>query len=219
MDAVNVTLALDRSGSMASVADEVVAGLNDFLARQRAESAQGRITVAQFDDQDPLEVLIDGMPIREVTDLERGAYQPRGLTPLYDAIGSMIARVDAKAATRRQAGLEEEDQLMVVVTDGLENASREHTRESIFEMISQRREEGWSFLFLGADQDSYASGQAISVPLANTANWEKSREGTARMWRAVSHSTSEYVRRSRQERRHRNDDVFVEDDDEKTSPG
>lgn len=213
MDTANISVVLDRSGSMAAIADDVVGGLNEFLARQRQEDGAARITVAQFDDQDPFEVLIDGVPTREVTDLDRPAYQPRGTTPLYDAIGSMIARIDAGVASRRQAGLEEEDQLLVVVTDGLENASREHTRASAFDMITERRKKGWSFLFLGADQDSYASGEAMAMTAGNIANWDKSKDGTAKMWRDVSHSTSEYLKRSRHERRSRNDDVFTEDPD------
>lgn len=213
MDPVNISVVLDRSGSMASIADDIVGGLNQFLSRQRDQHGEARISVAQFDDQDPFEVLIDGVPIREVTDLERGAYQPRGTTPLYDAIGSMIARVDAGTAARRSAGLAEEDQLVVVVTDGMENASREHTRESVFDLISGRRKDGWSFLFLGADQDSYASGEAMAVAAGNIANWDKSQEGTAKLWRDVSHSTSEYMKRSRQERRSLNDDVFRQDPD------
>lgn len=211
LDAVNISVVLDRSGSMASIAGDTVQGLNAFLARQRAEAGEATITVAQFDDQDPFEVLIDAVPVREVTDLARDAYQPRGTTPLYDALAAMIARVDARAGAREAAGLDEEDQLLVVVTDGLENASREHDRRSVFDMITARRQQGWSFLFLGADQDSFASGQSLAMASGNTANWQKSVDGTARMWRAVAHSTSEYQSRSRSERRSRNDDVFEED--------
>lgn len=205
MDAVNISVVLDRSGSMTAIADEIVAGLNQFLAHQRQESGEARITVAQFDDQDPFEVLVDAVPVRAVVDLPRRAYQPRGTTPLYDAIAAMVGRVDA--------GLAEDDQLLVVVTDGLENASREHTRRSVFDMITDRREKGWSFLFLGADQDSYASGQAMAMARANTANWEKSGAGTSKMWRDVSRSTSEYRKRSRPERRSSNDEVYEEDPD------
>lgn len=196
---------------MAGIADDIVGGFNRFLARQRQEDGEARISVAQFDDGEPFEVLLNSVPVREVTDLARSAYQPRGATPLYDAIAWTIARVDARAAHRDSAGLDEEDQLVVVVTDGLENASREHTRRSVFDMITERRQKGWSLLFLGADQDSFASGQAMAVASSNIANWEKSVDGTAKMWRDVSHSTSEYLKRSRHERRSRNDDVFEED--------
>jgi Mg-chelatase subunit ChlD len=205
---LHISVVLDRSGSMASIADDIVGGFNEFLARQRAEAGEARISVAQFDSEDPFELLIDGMPVREVTDLPREAYQPRGTTPLYDAIGSMIGRVDAKAA-----GHEDEDQLMVIVTDGLENASREHDRSSIFSMITDRRRRGWSFMFMGADQDSYASGAQMAMARANTASWKKDREGTRKMWKDVSRSAELQRRRSREERRRRADSVYEEDPD------
>lgn len=210
-DAVHVSVVLDRSGSMTSIADEVVAGFNRFLARQRAEDGEARITLAQFDDEDPFEVLIDGVPVREVTDMERSWYRPRGLTPLYDAVGAMIARADAEAARRAEAGADEEDQLVVIVTDGLENASREHTRSSVFDLISARREQGWSFLFLGADQDAYAAGGDIGMARANTAGWDKTERGTDKLWRDVSHTAVQYRQRSRVERRLLSDDVYRED--------
>ena len=81
--------------------------------------------------------------------------------------------------------------IVLIMTDGHENASREHTRGSVFDMITERRQQGWSFLFLGADQDSYASGQSMAMAPHNISNWEKSGDGTAKMWRDVSHSTSE----------------------------
>lgn len=206
--ALHISVVLDRSGSMAAIADDIVGGFNEFLARQRAEAGEARITVAQFDSGNPFEVLIDGMPVREVTDLAREAYQPRGTTPLYDAIGSMIGRVDAVSAGH------DEDQLMVIVTDGLENASREHDRASVFSMITDRRRRGWSFMFLGADQDSYASGARMAMAGANTANWQKDREGTRKMWKDVSYSTELQRRRTREERRRRADSVYEEDPDE-----
>lgn len=206
---LHISVLLDRSGSMAAIADDIVGGFNEFLAAQRAQVGEARMTVAQFDDRDPFEVLVAGVPVREVTDLARSAYQPRGSTPLYDALGSMIGRIDAQSAGR------DEDQLMVVVTDGLENASREHDRDSVFAMIADRRRRGWSFMFMGADQDAFAAGHRIAVARANTANWDKTREGTAKLWRDVSHSASLQRRRSRDERRRRADSVYEEDPDGK----
>src|SRR5690606_8503379 len=70
---------------------------------------------------------------------------------------------------------------------------------------TERRQAGWSFLFLGADQDSYASGEGMAVAARNIANWDKSTEGTAKMWRDAAHSTSGDPRRPRYEGRSRND--------------
>jgi hypothetical protein len=82
---MHISVVWDRSGSMASIADDIVGGFNEFLGRQRGEDGEARMTLAQFDDQDPFEVLIDGVPVREVTVLPREAYQPRGTTPLLFA--------------------------------------------------------------------------------------------------------------------------------------
>ncbi|MCZ6738189.1 MAG: VWA domain-containing protein, partial [Actinobacteria bacterium] len=78
---------LDRSGSMASISDDVVGGFNTFLAEQRKQDGGGRVTLVQFDGQDPFEILIDGEDLDTVGDLDPARYIPRGNTPLYDAIG------------------------------------------------------------------------------------------------------------------------------------
>ena len=84
---VNISAVLDRSGSMASISDDVVGGFNTFLAEQRKQERGGRVTLVQFDGQDPFEVLIDGEDLDSVKDLDSARYIPRGNTPLYDAIG------------------------------------------------------------------------------------------------------------------------------------
>lgn len=129
----------------------------------------------------------------------------------------MVSRIDAEIARRAAAGFDEEDQLVVIVTDGMENASREHTRKSVFSLISDRRDQGWTFLFLGADQDSYDAGGSIGMARASTADWDKSAAGANKMWKDVAYSTEEYRRRSQEKRRSRSDDVFLEDPDGSSS--
>lgn len=207
MDAVHVAVVLDRSGSMASIADEMVKGFNGFLAEQRqADGSETSVSLVQFDGDDPLDVLIDRVPLREVTDLERERYQPRGVTPLYDAIGAMIARIDATADP-------EEDQVVLIITDGLENASREHTRASVFDMIRERQDKGWAFVFLGADQDVYAEGERVGISPSNRVAWEKSGPGQARMWRDTSSSTVAHRLKLSQGRR-RDSGQFYRTDEE-----
>ena len=211
MDAVNISVVLDRSGSMTSIGEEVVNGFNLFLARQRQESGEATITLVQFDDQDPFEVLIDAVPVREVTDLDRAADLPRGTTPLYDAVAQMIGRIDARESARRTRRLDEEDQLVAIITDGLENASREHTRRSVFDIISERRRRGWAFLLLGADQDAYAAGDRMGLAGTSVAGWDKSAAGTDKLWRDVSRSTEMYRRKSRKQRLAESDDIYRSD--------
>lgn len=212
---VQISVVLDRSGSMASIASDIVGGFNEFLAEQRKVFGVARVTLAQFDSQDPFEVLIDAVDLREVTDLDRSAYQPRNMTPLYDAVGRMIGRIDSGIAERSEQGLPEEDQVVAIITDGLENASSEHTRDSVFKLIDKRRKAGWVFVFLGANQDVYATGGGMAVAPGNRAAFAASPEGSRKMWRDLSHSTGAHRSKPHSERIADADEFYEEDPDEK----
>ncbi len=213
MKPVHISIVLDRSGSMASIAGHVVVGFNQYLRKQRETEGEARVTLVQFDSDDPFELLIDGIPLREVTDLDRRVYQPRSTTPLYDAVGRMILRIDGETASRKETDLPEEDQVVLIVTDGLENASTDFDRSKVFEMVSERRKQGWVFVFLGADQDVYAEGEKVGVSTANRIAWEKSKAGSDKMWKDVAYSTSSY-RSKEEDLRQQDRDRFHEEDPE-----
>ena len=213
MNTVHISIVLDRSGSMTRIADDIVGGFNQFLRKQRNTEGEARVTLAQFDSEDPFEMLIDGIPLREVTDLDPAAYQPRSTTPLYDAVGRMIVRIDGQITSRRKVRLPEEDQVVLIVTDGLENASTDFTRSRVFEMVSDRRKQGWVFVFLGADQDVYAEGDKVGVASANRVSWEKSKAGSKKMWKDVAYSTSSYRSKTGYLRRKDRDSFHEEDPD------
>jgi len=189
---VHISVVLDRSGSMASISDDVVGGFNTFLDEQRKQDEEGRVTLVQFDGQDPFEVLIDGEDLDTVGDLDPARYIPRGNTPLYDAVGRMIAKIDAEIVERADAGKPIEDQVIVIVTDGYENASREFSGKMLSELIEVRRGRTWAFVFLGADETTFEEGEAMGVSSANTAQWDPTGEGTAAMFSNVSQATSSY---------------------------
>ncbi len=147
------------------------------------------MTLAQFDSEDPFEVLIDGVDLTEVRNLRRADYRPRSMTPLFDAVGRMIGRVDADIARRADRELDKEDQVVVIVTDGLENASSEHDRASVFAMVEERRARDWVFVFLGANQDAYAEGAGLGVAAGATAGWAASPTGVKKMWKDLGYST------------------------------
>lgn len=210
---VHISVVLDRSGSMAHIADDIVGGFNQFLHEQRQREGDARLTLVQFDSDDPFEVLIDGRDLRDVHDLTREQYRPRGMTPLLDAVGRIILRTDNEVAARARTGEAEEDQIVVIVTDGLENASTEHTRPGVFELIEKRRGQGWVFVFLGADQDAYAEGTGVGVSGYNARNWEKSKAGVAKMWREVESSTSLHREKPRMRRRAEADEFYQQEEE------
>ena len=210
---VHVSVVLDRSGSMAQIADDVVGGFNTFLGEQRKQEGGGRVTLVQFDGQDPFEVLIDGEDLDTVGDLDPARYVPRGNTPLYDAVGRMIAKIDAEILERADVAKPIEDQIVVIVTDGYENASREYSGKMLSDLIEIRRSRAWAFVFLGADEGTFKEGERMGVSSANTARWAATGEGTAAMFASVSKETATYRSMGPYERT-RKSERFLEDEDE-----
>ena len=95
---IRLSILLDRSGSMTSIAGDMVGAINQLFAEQRESEGSVLVNLAQFDSGEPFGLLLDGVPLREVLDIDPRAYQPRGTTPLFDAIGRMIGHVDAQVA-------------------------------------------------------------------------------------------------------------------------
>ena len=155
----DITIVLDRSGSMNAMRRDAIDSFNGFVKEQRGVPGQASVTLVQFDHE--YEPVFEGCPLEEVPDLTHAAYRPRGRTALFDAIGRTIL------CTERRL----EDQpsspklvVFVILTDGLENASREYRRHTIFDMISERESEGgWRFAFLGADQDAITEGGRMGI--------------------------------------------------------
>jgi hypothetical protein len=191
---------LDRSGSMQSIASHLVGGFNQFFAEQRAQAGELRVTVVQFDDQAPHEVLIDRADVAKVVDLDAHRYKPRGMTPLFDAIDLLLDR-----AERAQGS--PSDQLVVVFTDGLENASHRVTRETAFARITRLKDAGWTFVFLGANQDSYAAGGGLGVAAGSVSNYRADSQGVQVAFSSISRGTSEWRGKS-PSRRHADRDAF-----------
>ena len=184
---------IDRSGSMSSIADAVVAGFDRFFAEQRAIASEATVTVVQFDDEQPHDVIIDRRPLDAITSI-RDRFAPRGMTPLYDATARLLDRAEA-------LGGDPDDQLVVILTDGMENASREWTHETLFGRISKLRATGWTFVFLGANQDSYAAGSQMAMPSGNVSNFRLDAAGVAAMTTGLSRTVGEWRGKSRSERR------------------
>ncbi|MFT5204622.1 MAG: ADP-ribosylglycohydrolase [Candidatus Aldehydirespiratoraceae bacterium] len=171
-DRVHVSVLLDRSGSMSSIADDTIGGFNTFVAQQRELPGDARITLVQFDGQDPQDVVASAVPVAEFTDLDDRIYQPRGNTPLLDALGTLIERID-----RRAAKDSDEFQLVAVITDGHENASERFTRDHIADMVKARSDAGWAFVFLGANIDSFGEARTMGMRRGQAADWEHTADG------------------------------------------
>lgn len=149
---------LDRSGSMQSIKTDIEGGFAAFIEEQRAIEGDCRVTLARFDDQ--YEEVFSDRPVAEVGPLD---LQPRGSTALLDAMGRLItdagSRLAALPEDRRPGTV-----VVAIMTDGLENASREWTHPAIKALVEQQTNAyHWQFLYMGADQDAIEVGASLGV--------------------------------------------------------
>jgi Mg-chelatase subunit ChlD len=192
----DISFLLDRSGSMDSIAEYVVRSFDEFIAKQRKDAGEATVTLVQFDGEDPHDVLIDARPLAEVRSIA-DRFQPRGMTPLYDAIALLLDRAEARLT---HTGADPADQLVVIMTDGHENASRRCSGQAIFQRIARLRKAGWTFVFLGANQDSYATGSAMGVVEGNTSNFTASATSVLATGRGLDRAVRGWRGKSRADR-------------------
>ncbi len=198
MHSTHIYFLLDRSGSMARIANDVIGGFNTFLAAQQAAGPDARITLVQFDSRDPQHVVLDGAPIAEVAPLSARSFLPRGGTPLLDATGLLIDRAHrdlrlSKAPMGPQPPIEEHI-LFVTLTDGEENQSRLFTLAAIRERIAERTANGWTFLFLSAGPDAYAEAAGLGIQRDATMAFSADRAGTRMAMDHITQSTLQFRR-------------------------
>lgn len=151
---------LDCSGSMESCWDDTIGGYN-ALVKEQAEFG-GTMTLVQFDHE--YTVTYNQKPITDVEPLTRETYKPRGSTALLDAIGRTI-----------KAWTSESPPTVIILTDGLENASKKYTKAHIKDLIDQKTKDGWQFLYLGANQDAFAEAGSMGIAPGCTMNYDATK--------------------------------------------
>ena len=173
-DATHIAVLLDRSGSMGDIKDDAIGGFNCFLKEQKAAGANATLTLVQFDTEST-DVVHESMPILEVPDLNHQTFQPRGGTPLLDALGQTIDSTGRALAAIPEANRPNKV-VFVVITDGQENSSHQHTKASVKERIDhQSSRYNWQFVFLGANQDAFDEAGAVGIAMGNAANFAPAR--------------------------------------------
>lgn len=165
-DLTDITLVVDRSGSMDSIKNDAQGGINEFIREQAQESGEALLTLMQFDTE--YELVHNGINVADVPPYE---LKPRGMTALLDAVGRGINETG-----ERLAAMPEDDRpglvVFVIVTDGHENASEEFPRAQIRKMIKHQQEGyNWQFTFLAANQDAFAEGGSLGVDADGIANF------------------------------------------------
>jgi len=194
----HIVILLDRSGSMESIATDIIGGYNQFIRGQADAGTDARVTFVQFDSQNPQEVIVAGAPIAELVPLTDATFVPRGGTPLLDATGQLIARVEANQAARIAAGLPAEDIVFVSITDGEENSSQEFTLDRIRRLVIEKQAQGWTFVFLSAALDVYGEAAAMGVGAGSTQAFAANAVGTAMAFDDLNLKMTQFRTKKRQ---------------------
>ena len=174
----------DRSGSMGGLESDTIGGYNAMLQKQKAQPGCVRVTTVLFDDQ--YELLHDRLEIQAVAPITEREYYVRGCTALLDAMGKTIRKI---AAVQQSVAPEyRADQvLFVIITDGMENASREYRLDQVRAMVEREKaEHGWEFLFLGANIDAIQTAQHFGIGADRAVDYHADSIGTQLNYEAVS---------------------------------
>lgn len=181
---------LDRSGSMGGLETDTIGGYNAMLAKQQAMEGECFMTTILFDDR--YELLHDRIDIRGVSPISSKEYYVRGSTALLDAVGRTLRKIENVQAHTAEE-FRSEKVMVVIITDGYENASREFSQAQVKEMIaSHKTKDQWEFVFLGANIDAVevAGGFGIAADRAQTYHADK--QGVALNFRVVSNTVSRF---------------------------
>ena len=186
---VDVVFILDRSGSMGGLESDTIGGFNSMLEKQRKIEGKAFITTVLFDDQ--YELLHDRVNIAKVNNITEKEYFVRGSTALLDAIGKTIAK--EKAIQDTLGKNEKADKvLFVIITDGLENASREYNSSTVKKLIETQKEKyGWEFLFLGANIDAIETANTIGINAERAVNYKSDSIGTKKNYDTLNKAVEE----------------------------
>lgn len=175
---------LDRSGSMGGLESDTIGGFNSMMEQQKKTGEKAVVSTVLFDDV--CEVIHDRVPIEKVEKMTDKQYYVRGCTALLDAVGGAIHHIGNVHKYAREEDRPEKT-IVVITTDGMENASCKYSRDKIEKMVKrQQKKYGWEFIFIGANIDAYAEAQKYGIRRDRAVNYVCDDIGTANVYAGVS---------------------------------
>ena len=173
---------------MSGVVSDTIGGYNKFLSDQKDLEGRALLTLVLFDHN--YELVFDRVDISRVPKLDSQTYQIGGTTALNDAIGKTVNNLYQKITKTKGANVPSRI-LFLIITDGLENASREFTTKQVQEIVNDKREHyGWEFIFLGANIDSFAVGATLGTQY--NSNFTQNTKGVSNLYETISLVTTQY---------------------------
>ena len=179
-----LVMILDRSGSMGGLESDTIGGFNSMIEKQKKEEGEAYVSVVLFDDRS--QVLYDRVDIQKGEPMNDKQYDVRGCTALLDAVGSAIHHIGNVHKYAREEDVPEKT-IMIITTDGMENASRLYTYDKVKRMIERQKERyHWEFMFLGANIDAVKEAGRFGISASRAVRYEHDSVGTKLNYAVVS---------------------------------
>lgn len=165
---------LDKSGSMSGLEADTIGGYNSLIEKQKKEDGEAVVSTVLFSDK--IDVIHNRVKLGTIGKLTDKEYFVSGCTALLDAIGSSIQHIKKVHMDMKEDEVPSKT-LFVITTDGMENASREYSYEKINNLIEKQKEDGWEFIFLGANIDAAAEASKFGIDSDKAVNYNCDAEG------------------------------------------
>lgn len=179
MSKVHIICILDRSASMGPLKNEVISGFNDFISEQQKVKGKASVTLALFNSS--TSVTIKKEDLKNIKKLTSDDYVPSGMTAMYDAIGQTLDSFKKKKKA-----------IVLIMTDGHENASGEYTSEQVRELIKSQKKAGWQFNFMGANIDAWDVGCNLGLSKSDTTQFDATTAGLKTAYRSMNVVSTQY---------------------------
>lgn len=175
---------IDRSGSMSGLEADTIGGFNSMIEKQRKEEGECYVSTVLFDHE--RNVLHDRVKLSEIKPMTDKDYTVRGTTALIDAIGCAIHHIGNVHKYARPEDVPA-NTMFVIITDGMENASRKYSSDDVKKKIERQKEKyGWEFIFIGANIDAVETAARYGINAERAVNYNADIMGTKMAYEAVA---------------------------------
>lgn len=171
---------LDASGSMCVIREQAISGVNETIqsirnAQEENSEQEHYFSFVSFNNR--VKTIYDCVPIAQAQEITPNEYRPDAMTALLDAMGISLLALESKVAP-------EDKVLVTIITDGMENASCEFSRETIKSLVDKFKEKGWVFAYIGANQNVMEVADSLSIK--NAMAFESTKQGTVYMMQELN---------------------------------
>ena len=181
-DLTELVFILDRSGSMAGLESDTIGGFNGLIDKQKKVDGKAFVTTVLFDNQQ--KTVHDRVDLAEVAPMTEKEYYVGGSTALLDAVGDTVTHIEKIHKYVRPEDVPAHT-MVVITTDGMENSSHRWRAADVKKLVEKKKEEGWEFLFLGANIDAVSEAARFGIDADRAVRYCNDSEGVRKNFSAV----------------------------------